>query len=277
MGEMPELPEVETIRRSLAPHIIGKTIAGIEVRVPKLRRPIPIATLQRNLPGQRIMDLERRAKYLLWHLDGGGTLIIHLGMSGRLAYNASPQPVEPHTHVIFNFHDGGEIQFRDPRRFGSIDLAAPGELPDLLILRDLGIEPLSPAFTAGSLHDSLQATQRAVKIVLMDQRVVVGVGNIYANEALFKAGIHPLRPGRSLSARESGALHAAVVEILQKAVERGGTTLTDYRNAEGEPGFFQLDLAVYGRKQEPCPRCGREIIRLVQGGRSSFVCEACQK
>ncbi|HNW59555.1 MAG TPA: bifunctional DNA-formamidopyrimidine glycosylase/DNA-(apurinic or apyrimidinic site) lyase [bacterium] len=273
---MPELPEVETICRSLAPYIVGKQLTDVEVRAPRLRRPLPSAAALRALAGQSVIRLERRAKYLLWHFDGGGAFIIHLGMSGRLIYNRLPQPPEPHTHVIFHFSDGGELHFRDPRRFGSLDLVAPGEMPDLTLLRDLGLEPLSPSFTPEFLQERLQSTQRAVKTVIMDQRVVVGVGNIYANEALFMAGIHPLRRGNSLSAQEAAVLQAAIIAVLQKAVERGGTTLSDFRNAAGEPGFFQLDLAVYGRNQEPCPRCGREIIRLVQGGRSSFFCETCQ-
>ncbi|HOT96675.1 MAG TPA: bifunctional DNA-formamidopyrimidine glycosylase/DNA-(apurinic or apyrimidinic site) lyase [bacterium] len=274
---MPELPEVETICRSLAPHITGKLLAGVEVSAPKLRRPLPSATVLRGLSNQRILALERRAKYLLWHLDGGGVLVIHLGMSGRLSYCNPPRPAEPHTHVIFHFTDGGELHFRDPRRFGSLDYAGPGEALEMAFLRDLGLEPLSPAFTPDFLRQRLASTQRTVKTLIMDQRVVVGVGNIYANEALFRAGLHPQRRGNSLSAQEGAALHAAVVQVLQEAVERGGTTLTDFRNAEGEPGFFQLDLAVYGRQQQPCPRCGREILRLVQGGRSSFFCETCQK
>ncbi len=274
---MPELPEVETIRRSLAPHITGKQLAGVEVRAPRLRRPLPTADALRGLVGQRILALERRAKYLLWHLDGGGVLIFHLGMSGRLRYSNPPEPAEPHTHVIFFFTDGGELHFRDPRRFGSLDLAAPGESPERTVLRDLGLEPLSADFSAGFLLQRLQSTQRTVKALIMDQRVVVGVGNIYANEALFRAGLHPQRRGSSVKAQEAAALHAAIVGILTEAVERGGTTLTDFRNAEGEPGFFQLDLAVYGRQQQPCPRCGRAILRLVQEGRSSFVCETCQK
>jgi formamidopyrimidine-DNA glycosylase len=274
---MPELPEVETICRSLAPHLTGRILAEVEARAAGLRRPFPSAAVLHGLAGQRILRLERRAKYLLWHLDGGGVLVIHLGMSGRLRYHAQPSPAESHTHLIFHFSGGSQLHFRDPRRFGSLDLAAPGELSALPALRDLGLEPLSPDFTPEFLHARLAATQRTVKGLIMDQRVVVGVGNIYANEALHKAGIHPLRTGCTLQAEESAALHAAIVAILQQAVERGGTTLTDYRNGIGEPGFFQLDLAVYGRKEEACPRCGGRIARLVQEGRSSFVCEACQK
>ena len=274
---MPELPEVETICRSLTPHINGRVLAEVEVRVARLRRPLPLAADLRALTGRRITGLERRAKYLIWHLDGGGALIIHLGMSGRLCYHRRPQPAEPHTHVIFHFQEGGEIHFRDPRRFGSLDLAAPGQLAGLPILRGLGVEPLSPAFSADYLVQRLQPTRRAVKTVIMDQRIVVGVGNIYANEALFLAGIHPLRPGCTLSPKEGAALQAAIVAVLGKAVERGGTTLTDYCDADGEPGFFQLDLAVYGREEESCPRCGRKIVRLRHEGRSAYLCETCQK
>ena len=274
---MPELPEVETICRSLAPHVRGRVIAGVEARVARLRRPLPPEEDLRALTGRCINALERRAKYLIWHLDGGGALIIHLGMSGRLCYHSRPHPAEPHTHIIFHFQGGGQLHFRDPRRFGSLDLAAPGELAGLSILRWLGVEPRSPAFTADYMRQRLQATRRAVKTVIMDQRAVVGVGNIYANEALFQAGIHPLRPGRSLSPEEAAALQSAIVSVLGKAVERGGTTLRDYLNADEEPGFFQLELAVYGREEEPCPRCGREIVRLRQEGRSSYLCEACQK
>ena len=273
---MPELPEVETILRSLAPAITGRRVAAVEVRAPRLRRPIPGEAMQERLVGRRISGLERRAKYLLWHLDDGGALILHLGMSGRLSFWPEPVPPEPHTHLIFHFDPAAQLHFRDPRRFGSIDLVRPGELAGMASLAGLGLEPLSAEFTPARLQHFLTASRRPVKSLIMDQAVVVGVGNIYANEALFLAGIHPLRPSSSLTTAESAALHAAIVATLARAVERGGTTLNDYRDSAGEPGFFQLDLAVYGRQQEPCPRCGREIIRLVQGGRSSFLCEACQ-
>ena len=276
-GEMPELPEVETICRSLAPHISGRVLAGVEILAAKLRRPLPTAAELCAVTGRRITALERRAKYLIWHFDGGGALILHLGMSGRLCYHHGPHPAESHTHAIFHFQEGGQLHFRDPRRFGSLDLAAPGQLAGLSILRGLGVEPLSPAFDAAYLCERLGATRRAVKTVIMDQGIVVGVGNIYANEALFQAGIHPLRPGRSLSPAEGKSLQEAIVSVLGKAVERCGTTLNDYRDADGEPGFFQLDLAVYGREEEPCPRCGGKIVRLRHEGRSSFLCEACQK
>lgn len=273
---MPELPEVETILRSLAPAISGRRVAAVEVRTPRLRRPIPGAAMQERLVGRRIVGLERRAKYLLWHLDDGGALVLHLGMSGRLSFWPEPMSPEPHTHIIFHFDPVGQLHFRDPRRFGSVDLVPPGELSGLASLAGLGLEPLSADFTESRLCHFLASSRRPVKNLIMDQTVVVGVGNIYANEALFMAGIHPLRPSRSLSLEECAVLHQAIVTTLARAVERGGTTLNDYRDSAGEPGFFQLDLAVYGRQQEPCPRCGREIIRLVQGGRSSFLCEACQ-
>lgn len=270
---MPELPEVETIRLSLESFIVGKTIEDVQVPQPRLRRPVPVAELQRWVLGQRIVRLDRRGKYLLWHLENGAVVAIHLGMSGRLGYYTEATACETHTHVIVTFSEGGVLHFRDPRRFGSLDVYAPGRT----CLPQMGVEPLSADFTRDYLTAKCGDSKRAIKTLLMDQKIVVGVGNIYATEALFLAGIHPLRPGLSLQPAEIESLRAAVVTILNQAVARGGTTLNDFRNARGEPGFFQMDLAVYDRAGQPCPCCGGNIQKLVFNGRSAFVCETCQQ
>ncbi len=270
---MPELPEVETIRRSLESYIVGKTIEDVQVPQPRLRRPVPVAELKRWALGQRIVRLDRRGKYLLWHLQNNAVVAIHLGMSGRLGYYTEVTACEKHTHVIVTFAEGGVLHFRDPRRFGSFDVFEPGRA----CLQQMGVEPLSADYSRDYFSAKCGDSKRAIKTLLMDQKIVVGVGNIYATEALFLAGIHPLRPGLSLQPDEVQRLCAAVVTILNRAVARGGTTLNDFRDARGEPGFFQMDLAVYDQAGKACPNCGTAIRKIVFNGRSAYVCETCQQ
>ncbi len=223
--------------------------------------------------GRKITALSRRGKFLLVHLDNGAVMVLHLGMSGRLRFTDRETACEAHTHLIFSFAGGGALQFRDPRRFGSVDVCKPGET----CLQLLGVEPLSVDFTRDYLGGRCAGSRRAIKTLLMDQRVVVGVGNIYVSEALFVARIHPLRESSSLNAEEIERLRAAIVAVLNKAVQKGGTTLNDFRDAHGEPGFFQMELMAYDREGQPCACCGGMIQKLLFNGRSAYVCETCQK
>jgi len=269
---MPELPEVETTRRGIQPHLSGRRISGVVIRQPKLRWPIP--ALQQWLPGSRIRKVERRAKYLL--IDcGSGTLIMHLGMSGSLRVVPCNSPPDKHDH--FDLQLGRQcLRLRDPRRFGAILWTedAPEKHP---LIRDLGPEPLSDAFDADYLLHQAKARSVAIKQLLMDGKVVVGVGNIYATESLFLAGIHPKRPCNRVSRARIEQLVEHVKSVLGRAIEQGGTTLRDFQNEQGKPGYFAQQLLVYGREGEPCPSCGSPIRRLQIGQRSSSYCPRCQR
>ena len=272
---MPELPEVETTRRGLAPHVEGRTVADVVLRRPDLRWPIP-PEVPSLLPGQRIDAVRRRAKYLL--LDTAvGSALLHLGMSGSLRVLPAATPPDAHDHVdiVLAGRGGRVLRFNDPRRFGSLLWQAPGEVHELL--RALGPEPLSDAFDCDYLFARSRGRSAPVKSFLMDQRIVVGVGNIYAAEALFAAGISPLRAAGKVSRERYAALAAAVKRILAYAIERGGTTLRDFISPDGLPGYFELELAVYGRGGEPCPRCGRPMKEAAIGQRTTVWCGRCQR
>lgn len=271
---MPELPEVETLRRSLEPHLLMRQIERVEVIEPRLRQPVDECSLRKS-EGRQVVAVERRAKYLIWRLEDQAAILIHLGMSGRLGLFSPSAPLEAHTHVIFHF-DHLQVRYRDPRRFGLIKAVPSGRPEGLPELAQLGPEPLSDEFNASFLAERLQRSAKPIKHWLMDAHNVVGVGNIYANEALFDAGIHPQRPTNSLSAEERKRLVRSIKAILAGAIEQGGTTLNDYRNAEGEPGFFQMRLQVYHRAGEPCPQCGASVRRIVMSNRSTFYCPNCQ-
>ena len=272
---MPELPEVETTRAGIAPHICGKAFVRTHIRQPKLRWPVN-PDLAAVLNGQTVMAVSRRAKYLLIH-TGAGYLIIHLGMSGSLRIYEPGQhpPPQKHDHADFEFADGTLLRFHDPRRFGAI-LWFAGALEHHPLLQHLGPEPLSADFDAAYLQHTLAKQKRAIKLALMDNAVVVGVGNIYANEALFQAAITPTRAANSLQAHEYTALVAAIKDVLQRALAAGGSTLRDFVNSEGRSGYFQQQYAVYGRQNENCPHCGGLIYKITQGQRSSFYCPQCQ-
>jgi formamidopyrimidine-DNA glycosylase len=268
---MPELPEVETTRRGIAPYLMQRVITGAVVRQPQLRWPVP--PLGRLLVGQRVQTVERRGKYLLIHLEPG-TLIIHLGMSGSLRLLPAGSPPRLHDHVDILF---GEqcLRLHDPRRFGAMlwtdddPLAHPR-------LRDLGPEPLSTGFDGAYLHDVAQRRRVAIKTLLMDGQVVVGVGNIYATEALFRAGIHPQRSCRRISRPRLERLVGEVKSVLDYAIARGGTTLRDFLNESGQPGYFAQELFVYGRAGQPCKRCGTRLKTRAIGQRASAYCPSCQ-
>ncbi|NZA26802.1 bifunctional DNA-formamidopyrimidine glycosylase/DNA-(apurinic or apyrimidinic site) lyase [Luteimonas sp. SJ-92] len=270
---MPELPEVETTRRGLAPHVEGRRIQAVLLRRADLRWPIPGAVSE-CLPGQRVDAVRRRAKYLL--LDtAAGSALLHLGMSGNLRVLPEDTPPQPHDHVDIALDDGRLLRFNDPRRFGCLLWQAPGELHPLL--RGLGPEPLSADFDGDRLHAAGRGRKAAVKTLLMDQRVVVGVGNIYAAEALFAAGISPLRAAGRVSRERYAALAAEIKTILARAIRRGGTTLRDFLGADGAPGYFEQELAVYGRGGAPCRRCGRALRQAWLGQRTTVWCGHCQR
>jgi formamidopyrimidine-DNA glycosylase len=270
---MPELPEVETTRRGLEPHVVGRTITAVVVRDGRLRWPVPL-DLAATLTGRRVQSLARRGKYLLFDC-GTGTLIVHLGMSGSLRLAPGGEPPGPWDHVELAI--GKQVvRLRDPRRFGAI-LWQPEGAPAHALLAHLGVEPLDPEFNAAGLHRASRGRRVTIKQFLMNAAIVVGVGNIYASESLFLAGIDPRRRAGRLSRAACERLVAGVRETLERAIAAGGTSLRDYVASDGAPGEFQLDCFVYGREGEPCRRCGRSIRRIVQGGRSTYFCAACQK
>jgi len=265
---MPELPEVETTRRGLAPHLIGRTVTALDVRQPRLRWPIPRA-LREKLPGQRIDSIERRAKYLLVHTKAG-TAILHLGMSGSLRVLPASTPIGPHDHVDWRLDSGKILRFTDPRRFGSQLWQPPGTVHK--VLAGLGPEPLGDDFDGAYLFKRSRGRSAAVKVFLMDQAIVVGVGNIYASEALFHAGIHPKRAAGSISRARYAKLADAVKRVLEYSITRGGTTLRDFVNPDSEPGYFEQELFVYGREGLPCKKCGTPIKAITLGQRSTYYC-----
>lgn len=270
---MPELPEVETTRRGLAPHLLGRIVVGLDVRQPRLRWPLP-DELRENLRGQRILDVERRAKYLLVHTEPGSALL-HLGMSGSLRVLPASTPVGAHDHVDWRLDSGQVLRFTDPRRFGSQLWQPRGQTHPLLA--GLGPEPLSDDFDGDLLWARSRGRKAAVKLLLMDQAVVVGVGNIYASEALFAAGIHPRRAAGSVSRERYARLADEIKRILAYAIRRGGTTLRDFISPDGLPGYFEQELFAYGREGEPCRVCGTPIRAIVLGQRSTFFCPRCQR
>ena len=287
---MPELPEVETVRRGLEPALVGVRLSRVEARRPDLRFPLPDGFVQR-LAGARIERLDRRGKYLLGRLDRGETLVMHLGMTGRfeiVGMEARQRPghfvqavaADPrHAHVLFHTEDGVSVTFFDPRRFGYMDLIDSTALDRHPWFAAMGPEPLGPDFNAAHLAATFAGRVQGPKTLLLDQRTVAGLGNIYVCEALHRARISPTKPAGSVSKAKIAALTAAIQAVLEEAIEAGGSTLRDYASADGALGYFQHSFAVYGREGEACPRlgCGGTIERIVQGGRSTFYCPRCQK
>jgi formamidopyrimidine-DNA glycosylase len=270
---MPELPEVETTRRGIRRALRGRRIAGFELRNHKLRWPVD-RSLAKTLPGQRVIDVHRRAKYLLIELEQG-TLIAHLGMSGSLRVMPVDAPWLKHDHYEIRLDDGHGLRFNDPRRFGSLHWVT-GDPLEHPLLAGLGPEPLARDFDGAYLDGRARKRRVAIKQFLMDQRVVVGVGNIYASEALFRAGINPRRAAGRVSRERLDRLADGVRKVLGEAIRQGGTTLRDYVNADGTPGYFRQKLYVYERAGQPCRRCGTPIRKLVQGQRATYFCPACQ-
>lgn len=271
---MPELPEVEVSRMGIAPHLEGQQIQQVVVRDKRLRWPIPDAVT--NLEGAVIQQVERRAKYLILHTDNG-YLILHLGMSGKLRVVPSDSLVVKHDHFDLQLNNGQCLRFNDPRRFGCVLLSQEHPGLDHPLLRDLGPEPLTEAFTADYLHAKAQGKQQSVKTFIMDNHVVVGVGNIYANESLFKAGIHPKRAAGKVRLARYQKLVPIIKEILTAAIAQGGTTLQDFTQADGSPGYFKQHLNVYGRGGKQCMVCKSELKEIRLGQRSTVYCARCQR
>ncbi|QEY24914.1 bifunctional DNA-formamidopyrimidine glycosylase/DNA-(apurinic or apyrimidinic site) lyase [Neisseria animalis] len=275
---MPELPEVETTLRGIEPHITGKTVYRVTVRQPKLRWPVH-PDLAEILKGQTVLECSRRAKYLIIRFQTG-CLLIHLGMSGSLRiFTAGDERAgapDKHDHVDIVFADGTLLVYRDPRRFGAV-LWYEGAAEYHPLLHNAGPEPLSPDFNGGYLYRALQKQKKAVKTALMDNALVVGVGNIYANESLFEAAISPYRPANLLSEQECETLAATVKDVLGRAIAAGGSTLRDFVNSDGKSGYFQQEYMVYGRAGEACRRCGTPVEKSIIGQRGTFYCAVCQK
>ena len=269
---MPELPEVETVRSAMARHLIGRTIISVDLSGKTLREPLPEDRLL-ELAGRRFLQARRRAKYLILSLDDGSSLLVHLGMSGNLLFRDRG---ELHDHAVFYLDRGPTLVFNDPRRFGLLLVLKPGEETSCRYLCDLGVEPLQAEFDSDYLHSFCKHRSRPIKNLIMDSRIVAGVGNIYASEALFRAGIRPTMQGKRLSRRRVELLVDEIKQVLAEAVEAGGTTVNDYKGS-GQGGRFQQQLAVYGRADENCLVCDGPIRNRVLAGRSSFYCTSCQK
>ncbi len=283
---MPELPEVETVRRGLAPAMEGSTILRADINRPDLRWPFPPDMAER-LRGQRVLRLRRRSKYILADLGSDETLLIHLGMSGRMLISGDPlgqfmhdHPApQKHDHVVLYMANDARITFNDPRRFGAMDLVDTPRAEHHPLLARLGPEPLANAFNETYLQVALRGRNMPIKSALLDQRIVAGLGNIYVCEALFRAGISPKRRAGQISARRVAALAPVIRSVIEEAIEAGGSSLRDFRQTDGELGYFQHRFDVYGREGEACHTagCTHDIARIVQSGRSTFYCPNCQR
>lgn len=274
---MPELPEVETVRRTLEVLVVGKTIKEVAVSWPKMiKEPSETAQFTDSLKGQEILGMGRRGKFLIFYLNDV-SLVSHLRMEGKYALHQKEEPVEKHTHVIFTFTDGTELRYRDVRKFGTMHLFKKGEELLHLPLLQLGPEPFEEAFTPDYLHGKFAGTSRIVKAVLLDQTVMVGLGNIYVDEALFRSGIHPDRKASSLTVDEVADLHHSIIATLREAVDMGGSTIRSYVNSQGQMGMFQQNLYVYSRNGEACRTCGTPIEKKVSAGRGTHYCPHCQR
>ncbi len=275
---MPELPEVEVTRQGLLPHLLQRRIITIKWSSRRLRLPIPRKLLHESIQGKCISAIDRRAKYLLFRMEDGGVLVFHLGMTGKLGMFPVAAPKARHDHLRLFLDNDMEMRFNDVRRFGSVTVwpADQALILEQEFNRSKGIEPFSPEFTAANL--ALLARRRSVpvKTFLMDSRLIAGIGNIYANEILFAASIHPLTRVNMLSEKQWQQIVDCSVQILTMAIKAGGSTISDFLGASGTPGYFQLQLAVYGKKNAPCPRCGARINKETLGGRATFYCSNCQ-
>lgn len=274
---MPELPEVEVVRLGLAPRLVGRRCLGVTVSGKPLRRQSSAQELAKWLKGRRLLDLSRRGKYLTFALEGGATLLVHLGMTGHLLLGSEAKPLPPleHVHLVFHFEDGLELIYQDVRRFGQVLIFPPGSAPSPL--ENVGREPFAREVTPKWLEEQARGRTRPIKNFLLDGRVLAGIGNIYACEILFAARLNPATPAGSLSKEDWGRVLKETRRILKEAIRQGGTTVSNYLNSQGEAGLFQVRLLVYGKAGEPCRQCGAAISRLVQAGRSTFFCPVCQK
>jgi formamidopyrimidine-DNA glycosylase len=283
---MPELPEVETVRRGLLPAMEGVVIARADVNRPDLRWPFPEGMAER-LTGQKVERLRRRSKYILADLSSGESLLVHLGMSGRMLVSGDPlgnfvhdhPSPEKHDHVVFHMANGARVTFNDPRRFGAMDLLDTATADQHKLLASIGPEPLGNNFHEAHLVAALKGRNMPIKSALLDQRIVAGLGNIYVCETLYRAGVHPARKAGQLSKARVASLVPIIREVLAEAIEAGGSSLRDFKQADGELGYFQHSFDVYGREGAPCRTldCTKQIVRIVQSGRSSFYCGQCQR
>lgn len=279
---MPELPEVETVCRGLEPVLNGQTILSVDLHREGLRNPFP-KNMKKRLAGTKILRVGRRAKYILVHLGSGDVLILHLGMSGRILVEPDAYAPKKHDHMVLNVTPGRKIVFNDPRRFGIADIIAASEIDTYPAFRATGPEPLSNHFSGPALEEALSGRKTPIKVALLDQRIVAGIGNIYACEALFHAGVSPTLEAGKVKGRKAAVLVKAIRAVLQKAIDSGGSSLRDYRKATGELGGFQHHFAVYDREGMACPGCHcdvsrtKGISRITQGGRSTFYCPRKQK
>ena len=275
---MPELPEVETVMRGMQPALEGKKLINIEARCDSLRWPIPNNFADR-LRGRRVINIARRAKYILWYLDDETVMILHLGMSGRVSITAKrPSKIEKHDHLIFTTEEGAVIRFNDARRFGMVDLSTSGSIFQHKLLRQIGPEPLSNDFNELSLKEMLRGKKTTIKNALLDQRVVAGLGNIYVCESLFRSNISPKRLALNVKGKRLKALSLNIREVLNQAILAGGSSLRDHAQTNGDIGYFQHNFMVYGREGQACKKngCGNKVNRIIQSGRSTFYCTKCQ-
>lgn len=273
---MPELPEVETVKDTLKRLVIKKTIADVAVYWPKIiKHPDDVEQFNHILMGQTIQDINRRGKFLLFELDDY-VLISHLRMEGKYSMHSKDEPVNKHTHVVFRFTDGDTLHYNDVRKFGTMHVYQKGEELKHKPLNQLGPDPFDETFTLDYFYHKLKRTERAIKLVLLDQTIVAGLGNIYVDETLFRAGIHPLKKGNKLNKKETALIRNAAIETLKEAIVQGGTTIRSYVNGQGEMGKFQQVLFVYGQEDYACKQCGRTIVKMKIGGRGTHLCTLCQ-
>ncbi|WP_417915827.1 bifunctional DNA-formamidopyrimidine glycosylase/DNA-(apurinic or apyrimidinic site) lyase [Candidatus Electronema sp. JC] len=275
---MPELPEVEVTRRGLLPHLPGRTVTAAHWSGKRLRQSMPVKLLKEAICGGAVASLDRRAKYLLIRMDSGSVLVVHLGMTGKLGIFPQTAARRTHDHLCLSLDNGMELRFNDARRFGSVAVWPGAEATRLeeVFSRSQGIEPFGPDFTAETLARRAEWRRQAVKLFLMDAKLIAGIGNIYANETLFAAGVHPQTPAGSLSLAQWRRVAACAVDILHRAIAAGGSTVSDFLSSNGQPGWFQLQLAVYSRHGQPCAACQELIRKEVIGGRATFFCPRCQ-
>jgi formamidopyrimidine-DNA glycosylase len=275
---MPELPEVETIRQRLEPALVGRRFEHVEIVDPRLTRPEPPEAVASELVGERVRAVDRRGKYLVFAFESGRHLLVHLRMTGNLLYPAEGGfESDPHRRAVVKLDDGSDVAYRDVRRFGTWALLEPGELDPYLESRGLGREPLERAFTTPALARALAGRRAPVKAALLDQKAAAGIGNIYADEALWRARIHPLRPAGSLARDEVAELRKGIRKALETGIARQGATLRDYRDPSGASGRMQDEFQVYRRAGEPCRRCGTPIDKIRAAGRGTWYCPACQR
>lgn len=272
---MPELPEVETTRLGISPHVVGCVVREVVVKRWDLRRPVSPSLPE--LEGRTFLSVERRSKYLLMEFSGERMLMVHLGMSGSLRVVPPGEAWKKHDHIAIRLSNGLELRYHDPRRFGLVMEMPLSEMLIHPLLASLGPEPLEADFTGEHLHAALRKKTIPIKVAVMDAKTVVGVGNIYASESLFRAGIHPQLPADKLTKPKAEKLVTSIKEVLTESITQGGTTLRDFLNSDGQPGYFKQRLFVYGRKGEPCRVCGTSISHCVLGQRATYWCVACQK